>query len=295
VRWLARTRSPDREKARQIYLNSNRSAKLKDIADSLGIAEGTIRGWKNKDKWDNELNGTLPKIRNVPKDKKIIKKTTENKSNELTEKQRLFCLCYVKNFNATTAAINAGYSKETARMIGYENLTKPYIREEIERLKNIKRQSIMINEDDIVERYMQIAFADMTDYAEFGTKEVPDFDSFGKQKVDDKGDPVYRKYDFVDFKNHDQVDGGLICEISVGKSGMKVKLEDRQKALDWLANYFNMDPASKHKQWYDRQRLELEKSKLNPPEENDLPDDGFMDAMKSDVKTIWADEGEPDG
>lgn len=44
----------------------------------------------------------------------------------------------------------------------------------------------------------------------------------------------------------------------------------------------------------ERQRLELEKSKLNPPEENDLPDDGFMDAMKADTKTIWADEGAAD-
>lgn len=45
---------------------------------------------------------------------------------------------------------------------------------------------------------------------------------------------------------------------------------------------------------HERQRLELEKTKINPPEENDLPDDGFLEAMKGDVKSIWADEGEPD-
>lgn len=292
MRWLARERDPNRDKAFELYKNSEGNIANREIGNILNVPEKKIAVWKQRDKW-NVVQQSKINVVQHKKNNNRKTKITKSKENELTEKQRLFCFCYVKNFNATTAAINAGYSKDTARVIGYENLTKPYIREEIERLKNIKRQSIMINEDDIVERYMQIAFADMTDFAEFGTKEVLDLDSNGRQRVDDKGNPVYRKYDFIDFKNHDQVDGGLICEISVGKSGMKVKLEDRQKALDWLSNYFNMDPASKHKQWYDRQRLELEKSKINPPEEQDLPDDGFMEAMKGSVKDIWADECDP--
>ena len=44
---------------------------------------------------------------------------------KLTHKQRLFVEAY--QGNATEAALSAGYSKKTARSIGRENLTKPYI------------------------------------------------------------------------------------------------------------------------------------------------------------------------
>ena len=47
--------------------------------------------------------------------------------NNLTEKQKRFCQEYLKNFNATQAAIKAGYSRKTCRQIGSENLTKPAV------------------------------------------------------------------------------------------------------------------------------------------------------------------------
>jgi len=48
-------------------------------------------------------------------------------SGKLTPKQIRFIEEYPKDFNATQAAIRAGYSKATARSIGFENLTKPDI------------------------------------------------------------------------------------------------------------------------------------------------------------------------
>lgn len=53
---------------------------------------------------------------------------------KLTVKEQRFVEEYVKDFNATQAAIRAGYSKNTARQIGYENLTKPHIKAEIQKL-----------------------------------------------------------------------------------------------------------------------------------------------------------------
>lgn len=54
----------------------------------------------------------------------------------LTTKQELFVSAYCSNgFNATQAAIEAGYSPESAREIGSENLTKPAIIDEIDRYK----------------------------------------------------------------------------------------------------------------------------------------------------------------
>lgn len=47
----------------------------------------------------------------------------------LTTKQLLFCKEYLANgFNATQACIKAGYSEDSAKEIGSENLTKPNIR-----------------------------------------------------------------------------------------------------------------------------------------------------------------------
>ncbi|WP_273478664.1 terminase small subunit [Ignavigranum ruoffiae] len=57
---------------------------------------------------------------------------------KLTIKQKKFADEYIISGNATQSAINAGYSKNTARAIGAENLTKPNVRQYIdERLKDI--------------------------------------------------------------------------------------------------------------------------------------------------------------
>ena len=46
----------------------------------------------------------------------------------MTAKQQKFCDEYLISGNATAAAVKAGYSPKTAKVIGYENLTKPYLR-----------------------------------------------------------------------------------------------------------------------------------------------------------------------
>ena len=60
----------------------------------------------------------------------------------LTTKQELFVSAYCSNgFNATQAAIEAGYSVDSAREIGSENLTKPDIAEAVDRYKlSIKKR-----------------------------------------------------------------------------------------------------------------------------------------------------------
>lgn len=51
----------------------------------------------------------------------------------LTAKQQRFVEEYPKDWNATQAAIRAGYSEKTAGVIGRENLQKPLIAEAIEK------------------------------------------------------------------------------------------------------------------------------------------------------------------
>lgn len=62
---------------------------------------------------------------------------------KLTPKQKKFADEYIKTGNATQSAIEAGYSKKTARSVGSENLTKPDISEYIaKRLEKIDKEKI---------------------------------------------------------------------------------------------------------------------------------------------------------
>lgn len=67
---------------------------------------------------------------------------------KMTEKQKAFCDYYIETGNATEAAIKAGYSKKTAKVIGSENLTKPYLKQYIdERLAKIEDERIAKGEE----------------------------------------------------------------------------------------------------------------------------------------------------
>ena len=50
----------------------------------------------------------------------------------LTHKQQVFVNEYLRDFNATQAAIRTGYSQKSAGAIGNENLLKPEIKQAIE-------------------------------------------------------------------------------------------------------------------------------------------------------------------
>ncbi len=50
-----RPRNPDRDKAFQIWRDSGGTAKLKDIADEIGVPDSRIRKWKTEDGWDDKI------------------------------------------------------------------------------------------------------------------------------------------------------------------------------------------------------------------------------------------------
>lgn len=63
---------------------------------------------------------------------------------KLTPKQQKFADKYIKTGNAAQSAIEAGYSKKTAQVIGAENLSKPMVKSYIEeRMAEIKSKRVM--------------------------------------------------------------------------------------------------------------------------------------------------------
>ena len=71
----------------------------------------------------------------------------------LTAKQQRFCDEYLVDLNATQAAIRAGYSVKTARVIGTENLTKPAVQEYIDKRMAEKQASLIADQDEVM-RYL---------------------------------------------------------------------------------------------------------------------------------------------
>lgn len=81
----------------------------------------------------------------------------------LTIKQQLFVNYFCIDFNATQSAIKAGYSEDSAGVIGAENLKKPYIKAAVEyRLKFIMGE-IDVDATSIAREIADMAFEDIHD------------------------------------------------------------------------------------------------------------------------------------
>ena len=73
----------------------------------------------------------------------------------LNSRQEMFCNEYIVDYNATKAALRAGYSKKTAGSIGSENLKKPEILARVRELQEEKRQKLVISEAFVVTELLE--------------------------------------------------------------------------------------------------------------------------------------------
>ncbi|OMF72496.1 cell division protein FtsK [Paenibacillus peoriae] len=422
---MGRKRDPKRDEAFDLYKASSGSIRLTDIASQLSVSEGTVRGWKAKDKWESLLAGEVeyrehsngngashkkgapnededpivysdelflkavqivaeakqasvsllqrrmrigysraarlidemerrklvgtykgdkprevyatpltvdalskelkvaPEIRNAPKkvpertgnmerSKKVqsVPATVEEPEPEipdedgLTPKQRMFTYEYLRDFNATRSAIAAGYSKKTAYQIGFALLKKVEIQNIIRQHKESMIDEVGLNAQRVLMEYMKIAFADITDYVEFGQKEEDVLGLEGDPVFDpDTGETKKYRYNYVSFKNSDEIDGTLVSEVKQGKDGVSVKLHDKTKALDVLTKYMDLLP-DKHKRMVEdeklkmqREKLELERAKVTGEgnTEDDLIDDWVEAVVGNEDEGLTGDEAAASG
>ncbi|AGO16010.1 terminase small subunit [Glaesserella parasuis] len=75
---------------------------------------------------------------------------------KLTDKQQRFVEEYLIDLNATQAAIRAGYSEDTAKEMGYENLTKPHIQKAIQEAQNKRAARVNVTQDDVLKGLLEI-------------------------------------------------------------------------------------------------------------------------------------------
>jgi phage terminase small subunit len=265
---------------------------LKALADKHGIKIGTLKSRKSRDGWLRDP--TKKDATKIEKDATPSKRMQPPKvvilNEDLTEKQKLFCLYYIKYFNATKAyqkAYDCDYF--TANANGSRLLVNASIKNEINRLKSEQQQTLFLDSRAVLQKYIDIAFADITDFVEFGQEKRPELDHNLEPLIDENGDEVTYSYSYVNLKNDVEVDGTIITEVKKGKDGVSVKLADKMKALDKLSLYFDMFP-DKFKRQIEEEKVKLARKKVSGDEEEEFEDDGFIEALNGKVPEVWDDE-----
>lgn len=245
---MPKARSPNRDKAYEIYKEHEGKIENRKIAEILGISEKTVGGWKCKDKWDQNFNGVLQtKKRSTPKKAPHSipdpeeEKMQEAEASELSVKQQEFCIWVAYGDSAVSAYQKAyGCSYSTAAVQGSRALKKPKIKAEVDRLREERFKCENFGKHDIFQWYLDVARANITDFVEFGREEVQAMGQFGPIVDKETKKPVMKEINYVKFKQSSEVNGHLIKRVKMGKDGASIELYDAMKAMEWLTDHMSM-------------------------------------------------------
>lgn len=223
---------------------------LKDIAEQFGVSPATVRSWKSRYKWaDKDPPETATRKTKGAAQQSAQRNATQQsaanmlqplfENTDLTESQKMFCIYFVKSFNATKSYQKAfGCSYTTAMTEGSRALRNPKITIEIARLKREKAIRAYLEPGDIIEEYIKIAFADLGDYVKWGQE----FEATGAYTDKKTGEEILtgRMVNQVTFGESSEIDSSIVAEVKKGKHGVSIKLHDKLRALEWLTEHLDM-------------------------------------------------------
>jgi len=223
------------------------SITLVNLAKKHDIKLGTLKSRKSRDaekgeEWirvatNNKKVATI--IEDAPKDEVVY--FTDDDESGLNDKQRLFIAYYVKCWNATKAYQKAyGCAYTTARTEGSRLLANPNIREEIIKVRDGLTEDALLDKRTLIQKWIDIAFADITDYVKFGRQEEVVYNDDGQPELDMNGNVKTYAFNYVHLNESAEIDGSLITEVKQGKDGISVKLADKMKALEFLSKHMDL-------------------------------------------------------
>jgi phage terminase small subunit len=161
-------------------------------------------------------------------------KPTLTEPRPLTAKQERFCQEYLIDFNATQAAIRAGYSKKTAFSIGVENLRKPLIAEHIQTIRKKDAVDAGITREMVLQGYKKLAFYDARKF----------YDGNGNllsvPELDEETSFALAGFEVMEEKGGD----GHGNQVLLGYT-KKIKMSDRKAALDSLCKVLGFNAPDK--------------------------------------------------
>ena len=143
---------------------------------------------------------------------------------ELTPKEKLFAMEYLTNdFNASQACRVAYPNVKNVKAYSFNLINRLHIKEYISVRVNKILTKKELKAEDVIAEYAKIGFAKITDYLEYDNNSLI-------------------------LKPSAEVDSANIAEVSIETYGsgenerkkVKIKLQDKLKALDSLARYFGL-------------------------------------------------------
>lgn len=175
----------------------------------------------------------------------------------LTAKQQRFVDEYLKDLNATQAAIRAGYSKNTADQQASRLLTNVKVRGYLAERQDDRSKRTEITQDMVLRELAKIGFSDIRKVVRWGETQVRMVDG-------DEGEAEdmvpYHGLALIDSAEVDDSTAAAIAEVSQGRDGLKVKLHDKKGALVDIGRHLGMFTAPGHAELdAELKRLEVEK------------------------------------
>lgn len=205
------------EKHELAFEDYKNGMKQKEIAKKYNTTINTVKSWSRRYEWSKKKKKCAHQNKSVHT-KKECKKIAEEivETSELDEEHQLFCIYYLKYHNKVKAylKIKPKAKYNSACVMASRWFKKPEIQEEIKRLKQELYTDILLDPNDIVQRYIDIAFLDESEM-----------------------------------------------------DGKAVKMSDSLKALEWLDEHLK-----------------------DKNEQNNIVNDGFLEALNASAKEDWEDE-----
>lgn len=205
------------EKHELAFEDYKNGMKQKEIAKKYNTTINTVKSWSRRYEWSKKKKKCAHQNKSVHT-KKECKKIAEEivETSELDEEHQLFCIYYLKYHNKVKAylKIKPKAKYNSACVMASRWFKKPEIQEEIKRLKQELYTDILLDPNDIVQRYIEIAFLDESEM-----------------------------------------------------DGKAVKMSDSLKALEWLDEHLK-----------------------DKNEQNNIVNDGFLEALNASAKEDWEDE-----
>ena len=162
----------------------------KEWCEAQGLNYSSARRYIKKPAAQSAQKSAQKQVRNAQKE---IDVNALVENDGLTAQQRIFVAEYLKDRNATQAAIRAGYSAKTAEQIGYQLLQKTSVAAAIEKQQKASLMRTLASADEVLAQMWQLATFDANELSQYRRGACRYCHGFGHN---------YQWRDMVEFEEH---------------------------------------------------------------------------------------------
>ena len=245
---MPRARSPNRDKAFEIYKLHNGNVENRQIANSLNISEKTISGWKCKDNWADKLNGVLQKDE---------QSTPKQKGGQPGNKNSVGHKPSVPKGNLNPIKHGA-----------YQNIYLDYLPDDEKEIYE-QMEAVINLESEIKLLRLKITRLLNRNITFF-------YDMFGKKHAKDINEEDRENGILACMEQLEK-----LVRTQAAIVGDTEKLQLEREKFDFKKYKDEIELQLK------REKLDLEKAKADTGEGEEVEDDGFLEALKAKDDELW--------